>query len=246
MLAILFAACFPETTEPERPAGPALEKGVPIPPQAQAPVNLPASDNDAPVIRSVGLVPDKPTVDDLVEARIDVVDPEGDSLDIRYTWIVDGTAITGSVSPTYQPQKKHERVTLRLTVTAEGGTAEASSSEIEIQNRPPLMDTQPREVSRIDGFLLKAHDPDGDIIRWSIADGPEGMTVDSRGMLHYKGSEDEKGGDYLVKVSAEDGDYGYARLEMPLSITEGSKAKAEREKKKTERKAAHPKKGKGQ
>ena len=62
------------------------------------------------------------------------------------------------------------------------------------------------------------------------------MSIDPKGILHYAGSADEKGGSYQVKIIAEDTARAYVVLELPLTLTPGSAAvrKAEEEKKAAE------------
>ncbi len=48
--------------------------------------------------------------------------------------------------------------------------------------------------------------------------------MDVRGVLHYAGSETEKGGSYTLKIIAEDGMEGRATLELPITLTPGSNA----------------------
>ena len=92
---------------------------------------------------------------------------------------------------------------------------------MEIVNAAPVIATDPKKIKSLDGFAIQASDPDGDPLTWTAAGGPPSLTVDADGVLHWKGSADDEGGKFTVKVTVADAFEGKATLELPLDIAPG-------------------------
>jgi hypothetical protein len=94
------------------------------------------------------------------------------------------------------------------------------------------------DLSQIDGFRIQAEDPDGDTLTFKLEGAPPALTLDGRsGVLSYKGSPDDEGGNYDVTLVVDDGDGGFAKWTFKMGVEPGSAArqKAERAKAEAER-----------
>lgn len=182
--------------------------------------------NRAPVIRNLQLQPANADVTRTLKATVDAKDPDGDDLDVDYVWQVDGQDVSGAKSAelALEDFRRGAQVVLEVTVTDPGGQlASTRSPPVTIGNADPRFLTDPKQVTRIDGLRVEAEDPDGDAVTFRLEGAPAGVTLDPRGYLHYVGSETEKGGSYRMKLFAEDGAGGQARMELPLELSAGSK-----------------------
>lgn len=223
LLASLLIACAPEP--PPAPAAPPPAAEAPAPAE-EAPAAEPVVRNRPPRIGTVVLSPAAPRRADNVVVTVDATDPDGDPVDLDFTWYVDDVVVPGAGGETlFGRFEKGNRV--RVEVVASDGTAEVkgASEPVTIGNTNPTMETGARDVTRVDGFRFRASDPDGDTLAWRLEGAPPGMTISPEGVLSYQGSEDEPGGQYRIAVLADDGE-GWARFELPLRVEPGSKAVA--------------------
>ena len=84
---------------------------------------------------------------------------------------------------------------------------ERMSPSLLISNRPPEIISAPID-NIVDGLFIyevKAIDPDGDELKFSLESGPAGMTIDSSGKVEWRMPPDAKG-PFVIKVAVTDGD----------------------------------------
>ena len=181
-----------------------------------------------PTVKTARIEIPRATVLDEIPVVVDADDPDGDALDIEVIWFVDGEDLMGVHGKTLPAGKATKGQVVRAKVVASDGERKDSleSNEITIANSAPEMITQVRDVMRLDAFLMRAKDPDGDTLTWRLEGAPDGLTVDKDGMLHYTGSTSEKGGAYTIKIIADDGDQGTATMEFKIDVSPGSDAVA--------------------
>ncbi len=184
--------------------------------------------NREPKVRAVRIQPAQPSRMDTMQVTVNATDPENDSLTINYEWSVNGQRVYGPELPTFELKDYERGDTVSVTVRVRDGVNEvqATSDAYTLVNADPRFEGKPTEMRTIDGTRLEATDPDGDTVAFKMSGGPAGLTLDSRGVLHYAGSETEPGGKYTLKIVAEDGKGGATTLELPLTLSPGSKAPA--------------------
>jgi hypothetical protein len=154
-------------------------------------------------------------------------DTELAALNLDYRWSEDGQGMVGEKSDRLKRTLLKKGREYKVTVKISDGENEVEKEGpgIKVQNASPSFVADPRELGQVDGFRVEATDPDGDSLRYSLQGAPSGMTIDpSSGVLRYKGSEDEKGGDYTITVVVADGDGGSANWKFGISVSPGSKA----------------------
>lgn len=231
VLALLAACSTPAPT-------PAAPKPKPIPPAHEEPPSPepPPAPNRPPVVKKLAIDPTHPTSQDDIQAVVEAVDPEGLPVRVRYRWYLNGHELLSERANHLDHVWFNKGDKVELSIIADDGTDQVTQKlpAVTIADAPPEMLIRPDRVDRIDGLQVRARDPDHDPITWRIEGAPRGMTIDpKRGILHYRGSEDEPGGKYDIKVIADDGDGGTATWQFEVRVTPGSKA-AEHAQKKAE------------
>ncbi|MFN7145811.1 MAG: hypothetical protein ACK4YP_18695 [Myxococcota bacterium] len=228
---LMLSACSTPAPSPPapQPDAPAVTAGAAANMAVEAPraAGGGANRDRPPTIESVTLTPDAPKPTDILVAAVKAHDRETDKLDLDFAWYVNDAPIPEVASERLGGRFK-KGDTVRVVATADDGTTEVSaeSEPVTIGNTPPVFETGPKDVTRVDGFAFKASDPDGDALQWRLEGAPAGMALSAEGVLSYPGvADDEPGGRYLVKVTADDGT-DYVRFEFPVTVTPGKKVQA--------------------
>lgn len=206
---------------PQAPAEPAPTVAAPRLPVPAAPaINRP------PIIRQLRMSPEKPNFGDTIKVVVVAEDPEGYGMTYHYDWTVNGLASLGEHSDTFQPAELHKGDKVQVTVVVRDDLQDSppESIAVTVVGNPPVMDTRPGQINHFDNVKMRAHDPDGGAITWSLTGGPKGMSIDPDGLLHYTGSTTEPGGSYAVSIVATDPDGDFAKMDLPITLSPGSDA----------------------
>jgi hypothetical protein len=141
--------------------------------------------NRRPTLLGIGLRPHPEVISgDTLVATAQASDPDGDPIDYRYRWHVNGEEISNEEDrlETDELVKGDE---IMAFATANDGSAdsdELASVIVKVGNTHPEIISVP-EVRWTDGefhYELEARDPDGDRpLRYALRSGPDGMLVDS-------------------------------------------------------------------
>lgn len=228
----LYLACAEETAPPAPTDTRKHHAAVPVPPAEEAGEEEEdrtfGGGNREPLVRAVRVQPAQPSRMDTMQVTVNATDPENDSLTTSYEWSVNGQRVYGPDVPTFELKDYERGDTVSVTVRVRDGVNEvhATSDAYQLVNADPRFEGKPTEMRTIEGTRLEATDPDGDTVTFKMSGGPAGLTLDARGTLHYTGSETEPGGRYTLKIVAEDGQGGATTLELPLTLSAGSKAPA--------------------
>lgn len=231
MWALLLTACStPAPTPPPPPAEEAGERPSTEAPPAPPPLDkLPIvkPNNRPPKITGATITPDKPDFRTALKVEVTTIDPDDTPTDIDCVWYVNDEEVLGFIDDTLPAGKAGPGDRVRVHVVANDGelSDEVDVGAVRIENLPPRMVTEPRQLTRFDGFQLKAEDPEGEPLTWSVSGGPEGLTVSELGTLRYPGSDTEPGGAYTVTIKATDPHGGWARIDVPITVSPGSKAR---------------------
>jgi len=223
LIPLFLAACMGET-EPPPP-----EPGPPAPAKAPEPAAAPPAPviNKPPRFKSARLVPTGFTAHQDVRAEVDVDDPDDKAVDVDYAWVVNGKELVhrrGESLPSMEYEKGDE-IYVKLTASDGVNIEELETKPVTVANAPPTLLTDPGRLTKIDGFRIKATDPDGDPISWSLKGEPAGMSIDSStGELSYAGSTDEPGGAYQITITGKDGDGGRVEWVFGIEVSAGSGA----------------------
>jgi hypothetical protein len=156
-------------------------------------------------------------------AKASGTDPDGDDLEYRYTWLVNGdpSSVSGDSIPT-DTLKRGDTVRVRVvafdgdreSIPAESGTVTVANASPEISSTPPRLSADGRFA-----YEILAEDPDGDVpLHYELVAGPRGMELDRQsGELRWV-PELDQAGDHRVEIAVEDGSGGRATQEFILPI----------------------------
>lgn len=145
-------------------------------------------------------------------------DADGDDVTIIYEWTINGEP-AGDSRTLDVPIKRGDKISVKITPY--DGEAYGSPVTInrEIKNMPPVITEDKTFV--FDGktytYQIKASDPDDDELTYSLKTAPDGMTVDSSGLIRWDVPPDFKG-KATVAVSVLDGNGGEAAFTFDVNI----------------------------
>jgi len=187
------------------------------------------------LVRSVRYNPEKPTAYDDIEVEVDLAKSPGTRIDVDYAWYVNGRKLLSARDDSllHRHFEKGDQVQVILTIEANDQTAEMPAPLLIIANTPPRILTKPNTLTRLDGFRIRAEDPDGGRVRYSVKGAPEGLAVgETTGVFRYVQSADAEGGSYDLRIIVTDEDEGESEWRLQINIKGGSKSKSEVERRK--------------
>lgn len=171
--------------------------------------------NRPPVLQGVVLEPlGQVSVANDVKAVPRAFDPDGDEIEYRYVWRVNGEELntTDAVLPSSEFERGDEII---LEIVANDGDNDSKplvSGTIKVVNAPPRITSEPGAFED-DNFVyqLNIEDPDGDRrLRYRLDAGPSGMQMDHlEGIVTWKPTVSQHG-THQVSITVEDGNGGEA------------------------------------
>jgi hypothetical protein len=179
--------------------------------------------NTAPILSHVGVDLDHQAQGRRLLAKVDVVDPDDDSVSLTYRWRNNETVLKEGEENTLDLAGLTAKDTIQLDVTASDGVPDGTVTVTErftLSNSAPTIVTKPSPPPNGDlyDYLVRATDADGDPVTYVLEVAPPGMTIDANtGRIHWKVSPEVKGS-YRVRVVAKDPQGGFAAQEFDLSV----------------------------
>jgi hypothetical protein len=167
---------------------------------------------------------------DAVGLEVEAADPDGDPVTLGYQWTLNGKP-AGTGECLDAGLKRGDSLGVAGTPFDGEEYGERHIISRTVGNVPPEV-TQHNEHS-FDGklytYAVKAEDPDGDTLSYSLDSGPQGMSIDpGTGLVKWEVPADFLGAvDFRVSVS--DGNGG--RAELPVGFTLSGDKKEEEKKK---------------
>ena len=144
--------------------------------------------NQAPVIQGVRLTPTDPSPGDLVVARVDASDPDGDPIEFVYQWLVDGRRQPAAADTLHlQSARKGSRVEVSVVARDGRDQSAAGRASVRVGNSPPVLQgvvIEPLgEITAYQDVIASptASDPDGDDIEYEYLWTVNGDTADEVG-----------------------------------------------------------------
>jgi hypothetical protein len=157
-------------------------------------------------------------------AVVEAKDPDGDEVSFKYQWKRNGEDIIGAVDEVLEWQEDFKKGdTISVEVTPLDGKDEGvwkAEGNFRIPNSQPKIVSEPEE--RMEGgkfsYTVKAEDPDGDPIEFTLKNAPEGMTIEpATGVINWDFDESDTG-EYRVEVIASDPEGAQAVQVLTLTI----------------------------
>jgi hypothetical protein len=180
--------------------------------------------NRSPEIANVVLDPASAARGDTLRATPVATDADGDELEFEYEWLVNDEIVRGVEGGQLDlaDASRGDRVRVRVRASdASGNEARAESQEITLVNAAPKLEKFDGFETAEGGFSkqMKAIDPDGDRgLRFVLAEGPRGMTIDPLdGLLTWR-PEPGTAGKFPVQVEVTDPQGASSALRFELTL----------------------------
>lgn len=182
--------------------------------------------NQPPLVSSVDLNPVPAFVNTVITATPRGSDADDDAIKYMHQWKVNGKTI-GDVGDNNQfnTEKLRKKDIISVVVSSSDGElsgAPVESGGIMLSNSGPEITSSPPSdlVNGIYTYQVTAKDPDGDAVIYSLAVGPQGMTINSStGVIRWAAPKQvaEKQ-EVPIKIKVDDGDGGSAYQEYSLFL----------------------------
>jgi hypothetical protein len=156
---------------------------------------------------------------DMLYADVEARDPDGDPVTISYEWSLNGQP-AGTDQRIEARLKRGDKITVKVVPFDGTDYGKPDVSERDILNMPPtIMENQ---VFAFDGktytYQVKAADPDGDALTYSLGAAPNGMTIDSStGLVKWVVPPEFKGQTGMT-VGVDDGHGGTASYKLTITL----------------------------
>ena len=156
---------------------------------------------------------------DVLGVSVSGSDADGDSVTFLYEWTINGEP-AGTGEKIGGPVKRGDRVSVKVTPFDRESYGRSIVLDREIQNLPPII--QEHQDFQFDGkiytYQVKASDPDGDPLTYTIESLAEGMTINtSSGLITWNVPSKFKG-KKSVSVVVTDGYGGAAQYVLNITI----------------------------
>jgi hypothetical protein len=176
--------------------------------------------NSPPEITSVNFMPEtfKPG-DDALSVGAEATDPDGDAVSLSYEWIINGQSV-GTGSRLEAKPKRGDKIFIKVIPFDGTDYGSAVTMEKTIVNMPPVIFEN--KEGGFDGstysYQVKASDPDGDTLTYSLESPPAGMTIDpSSGLLKWVVPQEFKGVKNAT-INVNDGNGGNTKYSITITI----------------------------
>jgi hypothetical protein len=180
--------------------------------------------NRRPVVTGIELRPSPEVArGEALAAAVAARDPDGDPLEFRYEWSVNGRPLSEG-EETLRTDQLRRGDEIRVRVVASDGTDESApiaSGLVRVANAHPEILSSPSGVSSDGSFryVVQARDPDGDRnLRYELRKGPAGMRMNRiDGELTWQATP-QQAGNHDVEIVVEDSEGARTVQAFELSV----------------------------
>lgn len=178
--------------------------------------------NTLPVVQQIILEPQQPVPGETLHAKVEVVDDDHDAVSLTFRWWKNQTLIKEGKEDAFDTAGLSPQTLIRVEATPHDGLSagQPALSQLVIGNRSPEIISTPSNPMNRDfyEYVVRAKDPEGDPISYSLEIAPAGMTIDkTTGRMYWKIPAGFTGA-YKVRVVAEDGRGGSSTQEFELTF----------------------------
>lgn len=176
--------------------------------------------NAPPEMKRIRIMPEVFKPGEVLYVDAQAEDADGDDVTIAYEWSINeepaGTAkqIEGTI-------KRGDKITIKITPFDGESYGRPAIIKREIRNLPPVITADNKFTMKAGLYLhqVKAADPDGDTLVYSLKSAPKGMTIDQgTGLIRWNVPPDFKGKQTFT-VSVSDGNGGEANQDFVFRAT---------------------------
>ncbi len=179
--------------------------------------------NSPPRITTLDVYPQYPIIGDTIKIEAVTLDKENDPVTISYHWKKNDLPLpveTATLKIT-EEFKRGDKISVRL-IPHDGKTyGSPITLNVVIANAPPVIE-QSEDMFNIEGsfysYKIKAHDPDGDKLTYTLKSAPSGMTINpATGQIQWSIPTGFRG-EAPVKISVTDGQGGEISQSFTLEV----------------------------
>ena len=165
--------------------------------------------NSQPIIQEIRIEPKTACARDNLKVFVKSSDLDGDSIYYTYQWEKNGVILSEEKKEILEKGqfKKGDSITVTVTPDDREVVGKPKKSEpLVISNSPPMIVSSP--ATSVEGptyvYQVKANDPDGDPVLFTLKSGPKGMKIDNNtGLVQWEiGKEDKVS--HLIEIEASD------------------------------------------
>ena len=162
---------------------------------------------------------------DVLFARVNAVDPDGDRLRYHYTWYRNGVEIPDANKPVLPVGDFGQGDQIWAVITATDGDIETmpyKCDPITLGSDLPVITSQPPSSLTPDRryvYQLEVSVPDPSTLTYELVEAPEGMTISSTGMIDWEVPPAQAGTrsyEVVVRVANAAGDEAFQKFTIDL------------------------------
>jgi hypothetical protein len=174
--------------------------------------------NIPPTITKAKILPAVSKAGDILKVDAIGSDRDGDEVSLSFAWSKNGEP-AGSNETLEAPFKRGDKISVRITPFDGEAYGQPITLTTEIYNSPPRASTGGTEKleNNIYSYQIKATDPDGDVLTYTLKQAPKNMTIDKTGLITWKVRE-EDAGIHPVTVQITDGHGGEILYNFNVTI----------------------------
>ena len=158
-----------------------------------------------------------------IEVVPQIEDPDEDLMTIEYQWLLNGEPLEDQLTSRLPSTVFKKGDEVKVKIVADDGFSRSKEYEtrnLNLPGGPPVITSRPPTTFRATEYTyqVKASDPDGDPVIFSLDEAPEGMTINAEtGDISWPLKEVEAG-TYRIRIMAADSDGGNAFQEFSLTL----------------------------
>lgn len=176
--------------------------------------------NNPPVLIKVKVMPEAFKPGDTLYVDVSGSDIDGDEVKILYEWTKNGMP-AGNDKRIDGQIKRGDKVSVKITPFDGEVNGRTIILHREIGNLPPMI-IENKEFNfdgKVYTYQIKAEDPDGDSLSFSLKSSPSGMVIDpTTGLIHWNVPSGFRGKS-IITVSVTDGHGGESVQSLTFEIT---------------------------
>jgi hypothetical protein len=186
--------------------------------------SAPEAGNQPPRIAGLQILPGLELRGQDVRARAQAEDPDGDEIEIHYTWRVNGDEVEAD-GPTFSTLSLQRGDTVQVQVVASDGRADSEPVDgplLTVENGAPRILSRPAPPGPDGAFRYQvaAEDPEDEgALRYRLTEAPAGMTITPLGGLVEWQPRPDQTGVHPVQIVVEDAGGAASHQSFELTTT---------------------------
>ena len=230
---LIFAfGCSSSEPPPAPVVEPEVEEEAPPPKKKKKPRNASAEEDTAApsdeIINEVRYEPARAVPHEDLTVVVDL-NRNGQYVDVDYRWEVNGKRLLSEREETLPQARfsKGDTVQAFLSIRVGDSSIEREGNVLIVGNTPPRILTNPKSLSTLDGFRIRAEDPDGGRVTYHVKGGPPGLSIgESTGVVKYTPSKTAEAATHPMVFVVRDSDGAESEWRLSINVSAGSESES--------------------